>query len=103
MTKRTATLAVSGKTARRSAKCIQVKAALWAVKKPKSKSPPAFMPDEVAVRLEGSPGSTGLLIVSGWTTRPSEKWAKARLEANLDRLIREWAEEVGKGWILEIR
>ena len=76
---------------------------LWATKKPKSKNPPAFMPEEVAVRLEGEPGLKGLLIVCGWTTRPNQKWAKARLEANLDRLAEGWAEEVSKGWILEIR
>ena len=76
---------------------------LWATKKPKAKSPPAWMPDEVALLLEGDPGPKGLLITGGWTTSPSKKWSKARLEANLERLAASWAEEVSKGWVLEIR
>ncbi|MCX5748059.1 MAG: hypothetical protein NT062_36835 [Proteobacteria bacterium] len=78
-------------------------ATLWAKKKPKAKSPPAWMPDEVAVSLSGEPGPKGLLITGGWTMAPREKWVKARLEANLDRLAEEWAQEVSKGWVLEIR
>ena len=78
-------------------------AVLWATKKPKAKSPPAWMPNEVAVLLEGDAGPKGLLITAGWTTTPSKKWNKARLEANLDRLAGWWAEEVSKGWVLEIR
>ena len=84
---------------------------LWATKKPKAKSPPAWMPDEVTLLLEGDPGPKGLLITAGWTTpaarschrSPSKKWSKARLEANLERLAASWAEEVSKGWVLEIR
>ena len=90
-------------TKTKTAKTKPVQAMLWAKKKPKAKSPPAWMPDEVAVLLNGEPGPKGLLITGGWTMAPREKWAKARLEANLDRLAEEWAQEVSKGWVLEIR
>jgi len=78
-------------------------ATLWAVKKPKAKSPPAFMPDEVAVLLEGDRGATGYLGVTGWSISSDKTWAKGRLETNYDRLCRDWADEIGKGWKLEIR
>lgn len=80
-------------------------ATLWAIKKPKAKSPPAFMPDEVAVLLEGDKGLKGFLGVSGWSISPGpgSTWACSRLETNYDRLCRDWASEVGKGWRLEIR
>lgn len=87
----------------KTAKPKTIQATLWAKKKPKAKSPPTWMPDEVAVLLNGEPGPKGLLITGGWTMAPREKWAKARLEANLDRLAESWTEEVSKGWVLEIR
>jgi hypothetical protein len=86
-------------------KLASIRATLWAVKKPKAKSPPSFMPDEVAVILEGDKGLSGYLGVSGWSITPSpgSTWTKSRLETNYDRLCRDWAEEISKGWILEIR
>lgn len=74
----------------------------------KGKRAAAFMPDEVIVMLDGSP--TGqLLITCGWTLSTSTKdkackrYPLARLQKNLGRIEEEWADEVGKGWAVEVR
>ena len=75
----------------------------WAVKN--SKKCVAFMPDEVAVLLEGSATPTALLFVTGWSSchDADELWPKGRLERSLERIKMDWAEEFGKGWKIEVR
>lgn len=61
----------------------------------------AWMPPECVVRLEGAGGE--LLLVCGWSTEPDRGRPMARLRRNLPRIKRQWAEEYGKSWRLEIR
>ncbi len=65
----------------------------------------AWMPEEVYARLEGDPDPKGrFLLVCGWSTLPDGKgWLKMRLERCLPKLVKQWEEEYGKGWRLEIR
>lgn len=65
----------------------------------------AWMPDEVHVRLEGDPDpKSRLLLVCGWSTVPDDKrWLKTRLERYLPKLTKQWEEDFGKSWRLEIR
>lgn len=78
------------------------KALLWAVKIRKTKSN-GWMPDEVVVGLDGDRAGV-LLVVDGWSSVADKpKWTRARIEKNLTKLARNWVEDVGKGWRLEIR
>lgn len=78
-------------------------ACAWAVRRRVSKAN-AFMPAECAVQFAVEPG-VALLIQTGWTMSPDADDAvpQDQLEHNLDRIVMEWAEEFGKGWVIEIR
>jgi len=79
---------------------------IYAIKK--SKRAASFMPDEVVVLLDGE-AKGQLLITCGWTMtvvkgdKACKLWPIGRLQKNLGRIEEDWADDVGKGWRLEIR
>lgn len=64
----------------------------------------AWMPETCIVGLDGRPGKTGLLLICGWSVEPDDKgWPAARLATQLAYVTKQWTEQYGKGWKLEIR
>ena len=85
-----------------------MKAQIWAIKTRSAKAT-AWMPAVCCVHLDGEP-ARGILIVCGFTTpsteipgHPGPSWKRERLEKYLGKIERQWHEEYGKGWKLEIR
>ena len=95
--------AVAAARATRKPKPTSAKGRIIAIKKRLTPSN-AWMPEEVHVRLEGDPDPKGrLLLVCGWSTVPDAAWLKTRLERCLPKLVKQWEEDYGKSWRLEIR
>ncbi len=72
----------------------------------------AFMPDLVAVILDGRKDDEGALLVCGWmacaqtgTDEPSkcDRWPAGRLAREMRSIERQWRDLHGSGWKLEAR
>lgn len=78
---------------------------LWAVKTARCPKYMAWMPDEVAVSLQGH-DLPRLLEPIGWTVVADAEhhvWPADRIKANLFRLRLEWESDFGRGWSLKVR
>jgi len=78
-------------------------ACAWAVRRRASKAN-AFMPGECVIRFAVEP-EVALLTQIGWTVSPDadDTVPQDQLEHNLDRIVMDWTEDFGKGWVIEIR
>lgn len=78
------------------------KGRVFAIKSKKVKA--AWMPDTCCVQLSGTKTGDGYLLVCGWSIEPvDETWDVERLKARLTAIAKDWREEFGAGWKLEIR
>jgi hypothetical protein len=85
-----------------------MKGQVWATRTRRTKVN-AWMPDKCFVHLEGEP-SGGLLSVNGFSAEPQDTawkkwpaWKRERLLKYLSKIGRQWSEDYGLGWKLEIR
>lgn len=78
------------------------KGRLYAIKTRRTKAN-GWMPEVCAVRLEGASGDGGVFLVCGWSIQSIDEWPISRIKAQLSRIERQWFDEYGKGWRLEIR
>jgi hypothetical protein len=73
---------------------------VWAIRTRRTKAN-AWMPDACFVRLEGE---TKLLLVCGFSIEADETvWKIEQLGRYLPKITKQWREEYGAGWRLEIR